>query len=82
MTKYVYVNSTDTETGKPTESALYHSGEEVELANLETDQTTLIRFSNNTATVTGIVKSIEHSGKRLVVETLKVTYEFEEVAAN
>lgn len=80
MTKYYrYVNSTNIETGKPTELALYHTGETVELANVKIGENMLVRYDNNTASVTSYVEAIIHDGKSLVIETLNTRYEFEEL---
>lgn len=79
MTKYVYVDSTSKETGKPTERGLYRSGEIVELANLGTGKGMLIRYDDGNATVTSMVGSVSKGNGRLVVETENTVYEFDEV---
>lgn len=77
--RYVYVNSISKETDKPTERGLYRSGESVELCNLGVDRSLLIRYEDNTATVTSTVETIEHSGKLLAIETLNTLYTFSEL---
>lgn len=77
--KYIYVNSTNKETGKPTERGLYRSGEIVELANLGTGKSLLIRYEDETATATSMVGNVSKGNGRLVVETMNTVYEFDEV---
>ena len=76
--KYVYVSSTDKETGKPTERELWRKGTLVELANLDVGRGLVIRYDEYTAAVTSNVIKIVDADGRLTVETMNTVYVFDE----